>query len=31
MWDRFEAVWAGLDDAAWQLPGAAPSDAGGPD
>jgi hypothetical protein len=30
-WDRFTAVWAGLDDAAWRLPGAAPSDAGGPD
>jgi hypothetical protein len=29
--DRFVAVWAGLDDAAWHLPGAAPSDAGGPD
>lgn len=29
--DRFLAVWAGLDDAAWHLPGAAPSDAGGPD
>jgi hypothetical protein len=29
--DRFAAVWAGLDDAAWRLPGAAPSDAGGPD
>ncbi|HEX5822905.1 MAG TPA: maleylpyruvate isomerase N-terminal domain-containing protein [Candidatus Limnocylindrales bacterium] len=29
--DRFIAVWAGLDDAAWRLPGAAPSDAGGPD
>jgi hypothetical protein len=29
--DRFRAVWAGLDDAAWRLPGAAPSDAGGPD
>ena len=29
--DRFMAVWAGLDDAAWRLPGAAPSDAGGPD
>ncbi len=29
--DRFLAVWAGLDDAAWRLPGAAPSDAGGPD
>ena len=25
------ASWAGLDDAAWHLPGAAPSDAGGPD
>ena len=25
------ASWAGLDDAAWRLPGAAPSDAGGPD
>jgi hypothetical protein len=31
VWDRFSAVWAGLDDAAWRLPGAAPSDAGGPD
>ena len=31
LWDRFEAAWAGLDDAAWRLPGAAPSDAGGPD
>lgn len=31
VWDRFSAVWAGLDDAAWSLPGAAPSDAGGPD
>ncbi len=29
--DRFEAAIAGLDDAAWRLPGAAPSDAGGPD
>jgi hypothetical protein len=29
--DRFVAVWAGLDDAAWRLPGAAPSDAGGSD
>ena len=29
--DRLLAVWAGLDDAAWRLPGAAPSDAGGPD
>jgi hypothetical protein len=31
LWDRFSASWAGLDDAAWRLPGAAPSDAGGPD
>lgn len=31
LWDRLTAVWAGLDDAAWRLPGAAPSDAGGPD
>jgi hypothetical protein len=31
IWDRFIASWAGLDDAAWRLPGAAPSDAGGPD
>lgn len=29
--DRLLASWAGLDDAAWHLPGAAPSDAGGPD
>lgn len=29
--DRLTATWAGLDDAAWRLPGAAPSDAGGPD
>jgi len=29
--DRLTAAWAGLDDAAWRLPGAAPSDAGGPD
>jgi hypothetical protein len=29
--DRFVAVWAGLDEAAWRLPGAAPSDAGGAD
>ena len=29
--DRLTAVWAGLDAAAWRLPGAAPSDAGGPD
>jgi hypothetical protein len=31
MWDRMVVTWAGLDDAAWHLPGAAPSDAGGPD
>ncbi len=31
LWDRFTIAWAGLDDAAWHLPGAAPSDAGGPD
>lgn len=31
LWDRLVATWAGLDDAAWRLPGAAPSDAGGPD
>ena len=31
LWDRLIATWAGLDDAAWHLPGAAPSDAGGPD
>ena len=31
LWDRLDASWAGLDDAAWHLPGAAPSDAGGPD
>lgn len=30
-WDRFTAAGAGLDDTAWRLPGAAPSDAGGPD
>ncbi len=29
--DRLVTTWAGLDDAAWRLPGAAPSDAGGPD
>jgi len=29
--DRFVATWAGLADEAWTLPGAAPSDAGGPD
>jgi DinB family protein/mycothiol maleylpyruvate isomerase-like protein len=31
IWDRWVASWAGLDEAAWALPGAAPSDAGGPD
>jgi hypothetical protein len=31
IWDRLAATWAGLDEAAWHLPGAAPSDAGGPD
>ncbi len=31
LWDRLVATWVGLDDAAWHLPGAAPSDAGGPD
>lgn len=31
LWRRFMASWAGIDDAAWSLPGAAPSDAGGPD
>ena len=31
LWDRLIASWAGLDDEAWRLPGAAPSDAGGPD
>ncbi len=31
LWDRLHAAWAGLDEAAWRLPGAAPSDAGGPD
>ena len=31
VWDRFVASWAGLDDVAWAVPGAAPSDAGGPD
>ena len=31
LWDRLTSRWAGLDDAAWHLPGAAPSDAGGPD
>jgi hypothetical protein len=31
LWDRLVVSWAGLDEAAWHLPGAAPSDAGGPD
>lgn len=31
VFERFAATWAGLDDAAWHLPGAAPSDGGGPD
>ena len=31
LWDRMTGSWAGLDDAAWHLPGAAPSDAGGAD
>jgi hypothetical protein len=31
VFDRMAATWAGLDDAAWHLPGAAKSDAGGPD
>jgi hypothetical protein len=31
LFDRMTATWVGLDDAAWRLPGAAPSDAGGPD
>ena len=31
LFERLAATWAGLDDAAWHLPGAAPSDAGGPD
>ena len=30
LWARLTVTWAGLDDAAWHLPGAAPSDAGGP-
>ena len=30
LWDRMILTWAGLDDAAWHLPGAAPSDTGGP-
>ena len=31
IWDRMVRSWAGLDEAAWHLPGAAKSDAGGPD
>ena len=31
LWRRLTGAWAGLDDAAWRLRGAAPSDAGGPD
>ena len=31
LWDRLRVTWAGLDDAAWRVPGAAPSDAGGSD
>jgi hypothetical protein len=31
LFERLATTWAGLDDAAWHLPGAAPSDAGGPD
>jgi DinB superfamily/Mycothiol maleylpyruvate isomerase N-terminal domain len=31
VWDRLVASWAGLDDAAWRIPGASRSDAGGPD
>ena len=31
LWERMTASWAGLDDAAWHVAGAAPSDAGGPD
>ena len=31
LWDRLQACWAGLDEAAWHLAGAAPSDGGGPD
>lgn len=31
LWVRMLITWAGLDEAAWHLPGAAPSDAGGPD
>jgi DinB family protein/mycothiol maleylpyruvate isomerase-like protein len=31
IWARMLTTWAGLDEAAWHLPGAARSDAGGPD
>ena len=31
LWQRLWSTWAGLDDAAWTVPGAAPSDAGGPE
>jgi len=31
LWDRMTLTWAGLDDAAWHLSGAAPSVAGGDD
>lgn len=31
LWQRLWSSWAGLDDAAWPVPGAARSDAGGPD
>ena len=31
VWHRLTATWVGLDDAAWHLAGAAPSDAGGKD
>lgn len=31
LWERMTASWAGLDAAAWQVAGAARSDAGGPD
>jgi hypothetical protein len=31
IFDRTATTWAGLDEAAWHLPGAAKSDAGGPD
>jgi DinB superfamily len=31
LWQRLAASWVGLDDAAWHLAGAAPSDAGGAD